>query len=301
MRRPLLIATLGLLAIVIALSLARDEHHGRDWASWLPGQARHSFAHSPCGIPVHFILGEVDPRFGFDRDTVMTALVEAANLWQALSDRVLFLDSDHRYAMPVSLRFDQRQQAANTRRSLRGNLERDRLELEGAETLLLEWHERIDAAKREFDRATGRLARAELERMLADLNADISAYNRRATDMQQRAEDFRARVGRYNEATAGAPVESGRYSYNREDGRRIEVFRAESFDELVWVLAHELGHALGIDHVADPGSVMHAMLHDGGELNSGRARPVTLGAADHAALAEVCGAAVSGKAPRATD
>jgi hypothetical protein len=288
MRRPLLIATLGLLAIVVTLSVSRDEQHGRDWSSWLPGQARHSFAHAPCGIPVHFTLAEVDPRFGFDRDTVMSALVEAANLWQALSDRVLFLDSDHRYAMQISLQFDQRQQSANTRRSLRGNLERDRLELEAAETLLSEWNERIEAAKRDFERTNGRRDRAELERMLADLNADITAYNRRATDMQQRAEDFRTRVARYNEAAADAPVESGRYSYSREDGRRIEVFRAESFDELVWVLAHELGHALGIDHVADPGAVMHAMLHDGGERSSGRARPVTLGAADRAALAEVC-------------
>jgi CxxC motif-containing protein (DUF1111 family) len=57
----------------------------------------------------------------------------------------------------------------------------------------------------------------------------------------------------------------------------------------VWVLAHELGHALGIGHVDEPGAVMNALLHEGGELEPGRGRPVALAAADRAALVALCG------------
>lgn len=69
----------------------------------------------------------------------------------------------------------------------------------------------------------------------------------------------------------------------------LAMTRAESYDELVLVLAHELGHALGIGHVDEPGAVMHAMLHEGGMLEPGRDRPLELSAADRAALIAVCG------------
>lgn len=311
-----------MLALLAALALVL----GRE--SRLPGGAERAFAHAECGIPVHYRLGEVDPRFGFDRFAVMSALVEAASLWQSTTDALMFIESDHALAMPVSVRFDDRQEAANTRRSLRGGLDRDREQLEEEEASMLRWNERIETARSAHASATESLAGrlraheaevaawnadarrrtaarrsaleaesvalqaevADIERMGEDLNADIAAYNRRADDLRQRTEDFLSRVSRYNEASAAAPVESGRYSYDREQGRRIDVYRAESYEDLVWVLAHELGHALAIDHVADPGAIMHATLHDGGARSAGRARPVRLADADLAALAAVCGA-----------
>jgi ribosome-binding protein aMBF1 (putative translation factor) len=326
-RRSVLIAACGLVIILVTLSLSRDEEHGRTWLSWLPGQVRHSFAHAPCAIPVHFALGEVDPRFGFDRLTVMTALVEAANLWQGFSEAVLFLESDHPRAMTVSLRFDERQASANTRRSLRGGLDRDQRQLESDQEMLRHWGERIESARRAHERAGEELARRvrarerdvaswnagegartevrrraleaegtalrmeldELERRGQDLNADIAAYNRRAEDMRERAEEFGTRIAQYNQASSADPVETGRYSYNRAAGRRIKVFRAESFDELVWVFAHELGHALGIGHVEEAGAVMHALRHEGAGPRAGTGKPTTLSAADRAALLEVCG------------
>lgn len=326
-RRVVVLAGCGLLLVFITLAMTRNEEYGRDWLSWLPGQSSHVFAHVPCGIPVHFTLAEVDPGFGFDRETVMTALVEAANLWQDASGPILFLESDHALAMQVSLLYDVRQQAANTRRSLRGGLERDRGRFEDDEAMLLRWGERIEASREAHDRATGVLAAraraherevaawnagrgertdarrqtletesallrdelADLERAGLSLNADIDAYNRRAADLRQRADDFHSRVARYNDASSDSPVESGRYSYAPGEGRRIEVYRAEGYDELMLVLAHELGHALGIGHVNEPGAVMHAMLHDGGLLQPGRARPLELSAADRAALVGICG------------
>ena len=326
-RRPFLIAACGLLVIVVTLSLSRDEEYGRTWLSWLPGQARHSFAHAPCGIPVHFALSEVDPRFGFDRLTVMTALVEAANLWQGFSEAVLFLESDHPRAMAVSLLFDQRQASANTRRSLRGGLERDQRQLESDQEMLRQWGERIASARGAHERAGEELARRvraqerdvaswnagagsrtealrraleaegaalrleldELERRGRELNADIAAYNRRAEDMRERSEEFGTRIAQYNQASSAAAVETGRYSYGGAEGRRIEVFRAESFDELVWVFAHELGHALGMGHVEEAGAVMHALRHEGAGPHAGTGKPTELSAADRAALIEVCG------------
>jgi len=273
---------LGLLALAV-FALWRHAGDG------VPAPQERLFAHAPCAIPVHYRLGETDPRFGFDRLTITTALVEAVNLWQVLSDTVLFIESDQPGAMIISMPFDERQASANTRSALRGDMERDRARLEDDEAMLRQWHERIEARRQALEVEAPQMAVDDVRRMAGDLQREIEAYNRRAADMQQRVADFRSRVTRYNEASSGGPVESGLYRYERTLGRRIEVFRAETYDELVWVLAHELGHALGIGHVDGAGAVMNPLLHDAGELQPGRTRPVALGEADRRALVEVCG------------
>ena len=285
------------------------------------------YAHAPCAIPVPFALAEIDPRFGFDRLLVTAAMLEAVNLWQAEAGSLLFLESEDPRAMRVSLVFDERQQSALQRGSLRGGLELDQAGLAREEADLKAWSERIELARAARERHAAELAArleshetavarwnsgsgsrseatrraleaegamlraelAELERTTATLNADVDAYNRRVEHAREHAADVNSRVSRYNATAAETPVESGRYSYDSDQGRRIDVFRAASFDELVWVLAHELGHALGIGHVDDPAAVMHGLLHEGGQLQPGRARPVALSASDRAALRGVCG------------
>jgi hypothetical protein len=297
----------------------------RSASDYVPGVAERTFAHAPCAIPVHYRMGETDPRFGFDDMAVTVAAAEAASLWQAWSGAPLFIESTQPDAMLISLEFGQRQASARIRSALRADMERQRRGLEEDEALLRHWIERIERARAAHDRAIDDLrarglvheaavdawnasgnarteagrrileterealwfASEDAERMAEDLRGEIAAYNRRAADTRQRAADYDARVAQYNEASPGDAVESGAYSYTPTQGRRIEIFRAETYDELVWVLAHELGHALGIGHVEDPAAIMNPLLHD--EPRSGEAGPMGLAEADRRALAEVCG------------
>jgi hypothetical protein len=316
--RAQLLLAVGLFTVVLAFVGSR---------AWLERHGPDAFSHAPCAIPVYYQLTEIDPRFGFDRFTVASALAEAGSLWQTVTPVLLFLESDHPRAMEVSLSFDERQQAALTRRSLRGGIESDFGTLEAEQAELQAWNQRIETSREARDRHAEALAervkrheaevadwnalpagrsesrrralavegdalRAELaglEQLTGQLNADIQAYNRRAEQARLRSEDFRSRVSSFNAASSPDPVESGQYSYDPESGRRIEIFRAESFDELVWILAHELGHALGIGHVDEPGAIMHPLLHDGAGPGRPAGRPVALAPADIAALREVCG------------
>lgn len=317
-----------LLLVLAILVVGQRISWDRGELSWRPfGQSRHTFAHVPCGIPIHIWLDGVDPRFGFQRATVSQALKDAVSLWQTDGEAELFVWSDHPQAMAINLEFDQRQHNVNQQRSLRGGIDRDRSQLESHEVTLKQWGERIEAARRDHDRQNEAFARranahqadvsawnnadpkahtelrrqaleresltvrtmqAEVQRSLADLNSDIAAYNRRARDQQQQAEQYRGRVAQYNTFSSPQPIESGRYSYDREQGRRIAVFRAGSYNDLVWIFAHELGHALGLDHLNQPGAVMNELLHDGDGPQRGPDRPVALSRADRASVIALC-------------
>lgn len=85
------------------------------------------------------------------------------------------------------------------------------------------------------------------------LNRDIEELNRRGQEwtrsMPARAEE----AGRYSETVRTLNGEV----VNVE--RRIDIHRFASQEELVWVIAHELGHALGLGHAPVAGAVMSAV------------------------------------------
>lgn len=102
--------------------------------------------------------------------------------------------------------------------------------------------------------------RQELQAVQEWFRAETDRLNQRIRERNRRVEDLERRFP----ATA---TEAGRYgeSVRRRNGevvsvdREIRVFRFDGLDELVLLLAHELGHALGLGHSGVEGSVMHAV------------------------------------------
>jgi hypothetical protein len=82
--------------------------------------------------------------------------------------------------------------------------------------------------------------------MISDLNLRINQKN----DL----------VDEYNQTFSGErKFTQGAYEWN-QSGKTIQVFQFNSLDELKLVLAHEVGHALGLDHVENPSSIMHYLM-----------------------------------------
>lgn len=249
----------------------------------------------PCGQPLPYSLGQFDARFGISQEDFLKHIAAAEKVWEDADGRELF-----RYApdaaFKVNLIFDERQQRTIDARKLEDSLEKaqatqeslkqkqDRvLALYGTEkreyeTLLAEfekrlaeydadvdkWNKRGGAPEDEYDRLQKEAK--SLERMQNDLEAARRSVNALAEQVNRFSKEQVAVIGKYNDEL-GKYV--NRYGSSSEEfdqgdyaGTEINVYQFDDMAHLRLVLAHELGHALGIGHTENPRSVMYRLMQE---------------------------------------
>jgi hypothetical protein len=272
---------------------------------------------APCSTPILYSIGSFDTRFGVSQTDFLTDLQKAEKIWEGGAGRELFA-YDANGPLKINLIYDSRQQNTESLAKIGVVISGDRTSYETLGAKYGALKSEYSAKKQQFDslladynakkaayetqvsywNARGGAPRQEFQNLQAEadaLNAEAGQINDMQSGLNDLAHTINVLVGAINEiakvlnlnaasyntigASQGVTFEEGAY-ISDITGAHIDIYQFSDQTKLIRVLAHELGHALGLAHVSSTNSIMYYLNEAGNEKLSPQ---------DLAALKKQCG------------
>ena len=238
----------------------------------------------PCGQPIKYSIGEFDERFGINRADFLHITNQAAQIWNLAINKNLLTSSEDG-GLKINLIYDDRQSSTVQLNDMGSSINSDKKSLNDLKT-------RYDSLKSSYN-----AKKAQVESMMdsykidksiynqinqanQELNAIVKDLNSTADRINSLGKSINSDVSDYNTVSLsnGQEFQEGEYVSDK-NGERINIYQYKDYGKLQRVLEHELGHALGLEHVEDPKAIMYT-------YNSGNNEKLT--DADLAELKKVC-------------
>ena len=248
----------------------------------------------PCDSPLTYRIGQFDPKFGVSQADFQADIAAADKIWETQGDaggRKLFAYDPHG-TLPINLVYDTRQATVDTNKQLAASVDQTVASADTVKSRFLALKSEYDQSKADYQAAAD-----AFQSTLDSYNAEVASWNARGgapapeytklQDEKSSLENLRndanakmlaandlvrqvnALVDQYNSIVTAANVdvkkinqsadsefEAGEYISDAQ-GARINVYEFDSTAKLVRLLAHEMGHSLGLGHNSNPQSIMY--------------------------------------------
>src|SRR3989344_1561337 len=277
------------------------------------------FPTAPCTEPISYTVGTFDTKFGISPKYFQGALADAEAVWEKPMNKNLFqyTTDDGSDVLTVNLVYDYRQQTTTKLNSLGVVVDQKRASYDELrtkfETLKTQYESAKNAFNRDVDAFNSKQAVYEaevnswnkkggapegeykhLEDKRRELQAESKALQARQAKLNDMANVVNATVADLNRIAATLNISAEKYNATNDargesfeegvystDGfhKEINIYEFSNREKLVRVLGHELGHALGLEHVPDAKAIMY-------EKN--QATSLTATKADLDALKKIC-------------
>jgi hypothetical protein len=270
---------------------------------------------SSCTPAMSYSIGSIDPRFGISLEDFAEISQDVELVWESPFNKEFF-QYDPASEFKINLIFDDRQQRTIDEKNIRTEIGTQeqiyRSKVNQYEVLHEEhknlsqaydaqvssydqrlkkyndevayWNQNGGAPNNEYtrlQREKNSLQReaSDLEQQRRVLNQKVAVLNSLAAEINDMAKRLNLDVDAYN----------GKFGVTREfdqgnfTGEEINIYQFSEAEDLRLVLAHEFGHALGIDHVNDPQAVMYYL------MDKQNIKNLQLSPADKDAVRGACG------------
>lgn len=253
-----------------------------------------------CSTPLGWKLGYLDPAFNLTEAEATAAVDQAAQMWNQAFGRTLLQQDPQGFV--IDFRFDARQQQLLKQRLLSRNINRYDQAIEpGRENLPQQFaalQQQIDSFNQQTAQLQQQIAafkpdapnaaaeRAQLERRQRELQQEADWLQQQRQQLVRDQDYLNETIKQRNAllTEAGPPTINGPFEVGlmniRGTERLMTIYAFGSQQDLVATLAHEFGHAFGVDHTSADDSIMYHSLST---------QQLVLTAVDIAALQAQCG------------
>lgn len=268
----------------------------------------------PCSSSLEYSIGSLDPQFNTTERNIISLAEKAESIWEKQSEKDLFSYNPNA-PLKINLIFDERQKQALEAVALEQKIGKlkisdanikaqyDKLyaeysgETDDYNALTKKYESQINSYNKEVNRwnkAGGappdeyeKLQKEQdnLEAMRKKLEKERKGINDLIEQMNSLASQEKQIIGNYNESVR---TYRDKYGATREfekgifNGQEINIYQFNESSDLELTIVHELGHALGIEHVENPKSIMYYLMGEQ-DLNN-----PTLTSEDVSALKALC-------------
>lgn len=223
---------------------------------------------SPCDTPIPYKIGRVDSQFNLKKEEFLNKIEESSGVWNNVKGKPLFV-YDPKAALTIDLIYDEKQYLTTKINTLEEKLKNEKTSIDAKveeyERLSLDFKKRSKALSDNifYWNSQGGAPQREYEKLIQEqesLVKEADALNTMAKELNRTTDSFNTEIKTLNQTVSSfndvikSKPEEGLYVPNE---KKIYIFFYSNDVELRRTIIHELGHALGLSHVANPDALMY--------------------------------------------